>query len=320
MSAPDPLITRLERLGPDEWRPEPPPQLVLPREAQATPRRRRALTLRPLPAIAAALLLLAVGAGGALIATSGDEDPGRTLALAPLARGAGGDGKVEIARTGGRATLAVSGLAPSRRGEFYELWLLSPPGDLVSLGSFRVAARRPRDARGAGAGRPLPVPLRRRFGGARTTAIRRTPRGPSCEAAPELVCRAPHFGQRASMERIVVAAKAGADQPWLADAAAELAHQTGAAVSVVSLDGLDVEALSPTPRSEFTQLAETTVNGFVERLRAAGIEAEGARPRRARGPRRAALRRGEGRGRDRLRRARPRAASPAACSAACRSI
>ena len=77
------------------------------------------------------------------------------------------------------------------------------------------------------------------------------------------------------MERIVVAAKAGADQPWLADAAAELAQQTGAAVSVVSLDGLDVEALSPTPRSEFRQLAETTVSGFMERLAAAGAQAEG---------------------------------------------
>ena len=78
------------------------------------------------------------------------------------------------------------------------------------------------------------------------------------------------------MERIVVAAKAGTDHPCLADAAAELAQQTGAAVSVVSLDGLDVEALSPTPRSEFTQLAETTVNQVVERLRAAGVDAEGA--------------------------------------------
>jgi nucleotide-binding universal stress UspA family protein len=77
------------------------------------------------------------------------------------------------------------------------------------------------------------------------------------------------------MQRIVVAAKAGADQPWLADAAAELAQQTGAAVSVVSLDGLDVEALSPTPRSEFTELATTTVNALVERLRAGGVEAEG---------------------------------------------
>ena len=140
MSARDPLITRLESLGPDEWYPEPPPELVMPREAQPAPRRRRALTLQPFPAFACALLLLAVGAGGALIATASDEDPGRTLALAPLTRGAGGDGEVKIARTGSRATLVVSALAPSRRGEFYELWLLSPPGELVSLGSFRVTA------------------------------------------------------------------------------------------------------------------------------------------------------------------------------------
>jgi nucleotide-binding universal stress UspA family protein len=77
------------------------------------------------------------------------------------------------------------------------------------------------------------------------------------------------------MQRIVVAAKAGADQPWLADAAAELAQQTGAEVSVVSLDGLDVEALSPTPRSEFREAAEAAVDGFVERLRSAGVQAEG---------------------------------------------
>lgn len=77
------------------------------------------------------------------------------------------------------------------------------------------------------------------------------------------------------MRRIVVAAKAGADQPWLADAAAELAQQTGAAVSVVSLDGVDVEALSTLPRSEYRALAETTVNALVERLTAAGVEAEG---------------------------------------------
>ena len=77
------------------------------------------------------------------------------------------------------------------------------------------------------------------------------------------------------MRSIVVAAKAGSDQPWLADAAAELAQQTGADVSVVSVDGLDVEALSPTPRTEFHEAAEQAVNGFVERLREAGIEAEG---------------------------------------------
>ena len=81
------------------------------------------------------------------------------------------------------------------------------------------------------------------------------------------------------MQRIVVAAKAGSDQPWLADAAAELAEQTGAAVSVVSLDGLDVEALSPTPRAEFQQAAQQAVEGFLTRLREAGTQADGeARP------------------------------------------
>jgi nucleotide-binding universal stress UspA family protein len=77
------------------------------------------------------------------------------------------------------------------------------------------------------------------------------------------------------MQRIVVAAKAGSDQPWLAEAAAELAQQTGAAVSVVSVDGLDVEALSTTPRSEFREAAQRAVDGFVERIRGAGIEVDG---------------------------------------------
>jgi nucleotide-binding universal stress UspA family protein len=77
------------------------------------------------------------------------------------------------------------------------------------------------------------------------------------------------------MDRIVVAAKAGSDQPWLADAAVELAQQTGAAVSVVSVDGLEMEALSPTPRSEFREAAQRAVDGFLERLTAAGVAAAG---------------------------------------------
>jgi nucleotide-binding universal stress UspA family protein len=77
------------------------------------------------------------------------------------------------------------------------------------------------------------------------------------------------------MQRIVVAAKPGGDQPWLADAAAELAKQTGAAVSVVSLDGLDMEALSTLPRSEYQAGAKQAADTLVERLRDAGVEAEG---------------------------------------------
>ncbi|HET6550309.1 MAG TPA: universal stress protein [Solirubrobacter sp.] len=75
------------------------------------------------------------------------------------------------------------------------------------------------------------------------------------------------------MEVIVVAAKAGTDQPWVADAAAELAGQTGATAKVVSIDGLDVEALSPVPRSEFTRAAQASADALAERIRAAGIEA-----------------------------------------------
>jgi nucleotide-binding universal stress UspA family protein len=77
------------------------------------------------------------------------------------------------------------------------------------------------------------------------------------------------------MQHIVVAAKAGADQPWLADAAAELAHQTGASVSVVSIDGVDVETLSSLPRSEYQEMAQRAVDGFLERLHGAGVEAAG---------------------------------------------
>jgi nucleotide-binding universal stress UspA family protein len=75
------------------------------------------------------------------------------------------------------------------------------------------------------------------------------------------------------MERIVVAAKAGSDQPWLADAAAELASQSGAVVDVVSSDGLDMEAFSTVPRSELAEPAQRSAEAMAERIRAAGVEA-----------------------------------------------
>ena len=50
------------------------------------------------------------------------------------------------------------------------------------------------------------------------------------------------------MDRIVVAVEAGEDEPWLADAAAELARETGAAAEVVSVDGIEMEALATVPR------------------------------------------------------------------------
>ncbi len=77
------------------------------------------------------------------------------------------------------------------------------------------------------------------------------------------------------MQHVVVAAKAGADQPWLADAAAQVANETGAAVEVVSVDGLELEALSTVPRSELAALAQDAVDRTVGRLAEDGVEARG---------------------------------------------
>ena len=75
------------------------------------------------------------------------------------------------------------------------------------------------------------------------------------------------------MQRIVVAAKAGAEQPWLAKAAAELAEQAGAAVDVVTADGIDVEAFSTLPREEAAEPARKSAETMAEQIRAHGIDA-----------------------------------------------
>jgi nucleotide-binding universal stress UspA family protein len=76
------------------------------------------------------------------------------------------------------------------------------------------------------------------------------------------------------MQRIVVAAKAGAEQQWLADAVAQLAEQTGASVSAVSVDGVEMEALSPLPRSEYAARARASADSVAARLHELGVEAD----------------------------------------------
>jgi nucleotide-binding universal stress UspA family protein len=78
------------------------------------------------------------------------------------------------------------------------------------------------------------------------------------------------------MERIVVAAKAGAEQPWVADAAAELAQHTGASVEVVSVDGVEMEALSPLPREEYARSALESAERLAAQIRERGVEATAA--------------------------------------------
>jgi nucleotide-binding universal stress UspA family protein len=74
------------------------------------------------------------------------------------------------------------------------------------------------------------------------------------------------------MKRIVVAAKAGADQPWLADAAADLAEEMDAEVAVVSLDGMELEALSTVPRAELARDAQAAATQTAERIRQRGVD------------------------------------------------
>ena len=78
---------------------------------------------------------------------------------------------------------------------------------------------------------------------------------------------------RQSMRRIVVGARPQGEEPWVLKAAAELAHQTGADLVVISVDELETEKLSTVPRSEVTARAEQAAAESVERLREAGIEA-----------------------------------------------
>ncbi|MGI5213482.1 universal stress protein [Plantactinospora sp. CA-290183] len=72
---------------------------------------------------------------------------------------------------------------------------------------------------------------------------------------------------------IVLAANPKADQPWVADAVADLARQNGASVAVVAVDEVELERLAAAPRSVFAERAERAASAAVQRLAAAGVEA-----------------------------------------------
>lgn len=71
--------------------------------------------------------------------------------------------------------------------------------------------------------------------------------------------------------RIVVAAKPDADQPWVAESVISLAKQTGAEVTVVSVDAVELERLAAVPRSVFTQAAEQAAATMARRIGEAGV-------------------------------------------------
>jgi anti-sigma-K factor RskA len=144
---------RLTSLDATAWEPAAPPPLRAPAPASPAPARsRRRLVLRPLPAALAACSLLAAGAVGGAVLSGGDDavgpaapvtGGGARIALAPIGQGPPGAGAQATMRAGDprRMSLTVEGLEPTAAGDFYEVWLLRSPTELVSVGTFRVDER-----------------------------------------------------------------------------------------------------------------------------------------------------------------------------------
>lgn len=135
-----PLVTQLENLPDAAWEGLVPPAAPTPKPARAPwfrwPER---LVLRPALALGASLACIAVGIGIGVLAVGGDDAPeGRDIALTPLAAGA--DARAVATVSGDSLRIDVSDLAPTADGQFYELWMLNTPTDLVSVASFRVPA------------------------------------------------------------------------------------------------------------------------------------------------------------------------------------
>jgi anti-sigma-K factor RskA len=89
----------------------------------------------------AAALVIALAAFGLGRVTAGGEGTGggRTVDLPALDSGSG-SGTAEIAADGAGMTVRLADLPASESGEFYELWLLNSPDDLISVGSIQVPA------------------------------------------------------------------------------------------------------------------------------------------------------------------------------------
>jgi hypothetical protein len=54
---------------------------------------------------------------------------------------------------------------------------------------------------------------------------------------------------------VVLATNADASQPWVAEGAAQFARKTGATVTVVSVDEVELERLAPAPRRLYLERA-----------------------------------------------------------------
>ena len=75
------------------------------------------------------------------------------------------------------------------------------------------------------------------------------------------------------MESILVVIEPELDAPWVLDAAAELARETGGQMTLLAADDVESQRFSSLPRSEIVENARLPVERAADRLR------EGACPR-----------------------------------------
>jgi len=76
------------------------------------------------------------------------------------------------------------------------------------------------------------------------------------------------------VKRILIAIVAGEREPWLADPAAQLAHESGAAVTVLCVDDVESQRFQALPRTELLAAADREAQELAELVRAQGVEAE----------------------------------------------
>jgi nucleotide-binding universal stress UspA family protein len=75
------------------------------------------------------------------------------------------------------------------------------------------------------------------------------------------------------MKRILLVSTAGADEAWLVGPGAQLAEETGAAVTVLVVDDVETQRFTAVPRAELVEKSEATAARLVGSLRDAGVEA-----------------------------------------------
>jgi len=110
-----------------------------PATADLDVQRGRRRPARWLGAVAAAALVLAIGAG-VVLTREGDEQPGEQLAITgtDLAPDASATAVVDDTGAGVAIRLDLRGLEPAPEGQYYQGWLRNAEGELVSIGTFHM--------------------------------------------------------------------------------------------------------------------------------------------------------------------------------------